>query len=127
AAMAQRPAQIGARPVENRHEIVADDLDAAVGEITHRNLVIGDVLAPVALLLFHVFGNRQTFHHVPGEPRGRAVLPDAYLLVALSYFFLRPHYPVRDMMKRTDHADSAGLGNIINAGEVLGAEPTPSL
>ena len=46
--MGDAPGEVGARPVEHGHEIVADGRDAGGGEVLQRGAVVGEMPAPVA-------------------------------------------------------------------------------
>ena len=65
AAMRLRRAQFRARPVEDRHEVVADHLDPLRGERLKAALVGIEMRPDRAGLCLDRLGNRQAFHHVP--------------------------------------------------------------
>jgi hypothetical protein len=127
AAIGHGPAQIGARPIENGHEIIADHLHAAIGEITHGNLVVGDVLAPVALLLLDVLADRQALHHIPGQARWRAIFARGNLGIAPVDLFPGPHHPIGNMVQGTDDTFGTDLSDVVYAAKVLRPEPPPGL
>ena len=85
------------------------------------------MLAPIALLLLDVLADREAFYDIPGEAGGSSVLAGGDLGMAPGDLFLGPHHAIRDVMQGADDANGARLGYIVNAGEVLGAEPTPGL
>ena len=57
----------GSRPVQQRHEIVADSFDATGGQIAHGLAVIFKQRFKIAVAAFNRFMDRQTFHHLPGQ------------------------------------------------------------
>ena len=72
---AQRPAaarlhgvQLGPGPVEDRHEVVADDGHAAGGEVAQRLAVVLEQRLQVTLAELDRLGHRQALHHAPGSP-----------------------------------------------------------
>ena len=69
AAMRHRIVEIGARPVGDRHEIVADGLHACRGDGPDGWFVIGDQLAEAAGARLDVLMNDDAFDDVPGEAR----------------------------------------------------------
>jgi hypothetical protein len=62
--------QIGAGPIQDRHEIVADGLKALVGEVAQRLLVGLVMLGDRPGLGLDGLRHRHAFHHVPGESGG---------------------------------------------------------
>ena len=125
-AVRQFPFEIGAAPVHDRHEIVADDLDAGRG---HRlkardpGLDRARRLAPEPL---DVIGDRNQFHHRPGQRRaaGLAVLDQ---VLALLDGGARPGFADRHLMQRRHHIGRAGLADIVERYGIIGPVPPPSL
>ena len=68
AAIRQPPRQIGAGPVKDGHEVVAQHLDPAGREIAQAFLPCRDIDADITALAFDVFGNGQALDHFPFQP-----------------------------------------------------------
>src|SRR3954467_4979077 len=125
-AVRQFPFQIGAAPVHDRHEIVADDLDARRGdrfEAGDPGLDRTRSLAPEPL---DVVGHRNRFHHRPGQRRttGLAVLDQ---VLALLDSRSRPGFADRHLMQRRHNIGGAGLADIVERYGIIGPVPPPSL
>ena len=120
-AVRQRIGQIGARPVEDRHEVVADGVDAAGREVAQRLLIVGDMPPPIAAVGFDLFMYRHALHHRPHQPFFRQQrLPRADLVD-------RPDFAVRNMVQRRDHPGRPGLTHVIQRDRIVRAIPTPCL
>lgn len=115
------PAQVGARPIEHRHEIVADGADAGRCQAAQRFLPVGNVLAPRAGLRLDAFRHRDAFDDLPLE----AAVAD--LLLPLLDLLDRPDVTGRDMMQRTDDTVRAGLRRVPNAYPIHRSEPAPRM
>ena len=63
-AIRKDPGEICPRPVE-RHEIVADDLDPARGEMAQALRVVGQIALGIARRLLDVLVHGHAFHHRP--------------------------------------------------------------
>ncbi|MNG00994.1 hypothetical protein D3C84_839530 [compost metagenome] len=59
--------QVGTGPVQHRHKVVADDIDAAARQVAHALLVVGDVLVAPSTAALDVFVHRNAFHHRPAQ------------------------------------------------------------
>ena len=121
------PGEVGARPVEHRHEVVADDLDSRVRQVAQAHPVVLDVLAPGTLLLLHVLRYRQAFDHLPADPRRRAVLPPRDLALAPGDLFGGPDIAGRHVVEGRDHPLDACLQHVVDRHEILRPEPAPGL
>ena len=128
---AQRPAaarlhrvQLGAGPVEDRHEVVADDGHAAGGEVAQRLTVIVEERLQIALAELDRLGHRQALHHTPAQPK-RGVALDQRL--APLDLVRRPDHAIRDLVQRRDDAGGPGLPRIGELDHIVGAEPAPGL
>ncbi len=121
------PRQIGTGPVEHRHEVVADYPDPCRGQVSQAGRVGVDMRAPVAPLLLYVLGNRQAFHHVPGQPGWGAIAHCGDLALALSDFLGGPDRAGRHVMQGRNDAFDPRLQNIVDGHQILGPEPPPSL
>ena len=127
AAMVDAVGEVRARPVENRHEIVADRFQAAFGQVGEALFVVGDVAAPVALLLLDVFRNGQAFDHLPGQAGWTAVLHPADLVLTLADILRGPDCAGRDVVEGADDTFDAGLAHVVDGSEIAGSEPPPGL
>ena len=127
AAIRQRPGKLGARPVEHRHEIVADGPDAGPRQVFEAAAIVDDMRPPLAGLRLDRLGDRQALDDVPGEMRHRAVGMEGHLALALLDLLRRPHRAGRDVMQRRDDAFDAGLPGIGQRHLVDRAEPAPGL
>ena len=124
AATRQGRAEIGARPVEHRHEVVADGGDAAGGEIAQRLAVIVEEWLEVALAELDRLGHGQALHDAPAQAE-RGVGFDQRL--SPLDLLLRPDDAVGDLVQRGDDAACPGLPCIGEPDHIVRAEPTPSL
>ena len=124
AAARQRRAEIGAGPVEDRHEVVADGGDAAGGEIAQRLAVIVEERLEVALAELDRLGHRQALHHAPAQAERCVALDQRLSPLDL---LLGPDHAVGDLVQRRDDAGRPGLPRIGEPDHVVRAEPTPSL
>lgn len=113
--------QIGARPVKDRHKVVAHGIDTAGRQITQRLLIVGNVACSIAALGFNILMHRDTFHHRPDQPLLRQQRLTRLDLVD------RPHLPVGNMVQRRHHAAGACLTHIIQRNRVIRPVPTPRL
>ena len=95
--------QIGAGPVGDRHEIVADRRDAGSGDGADRRLVVVDQLAEAAGTGLDVLVHDDALDDRPFEPAGLD------FGLALQDLVKRPGAAVIEMVKRGDHAGRAGL------------------
>ena len=120
-ALARRPAQVGAGPVQHRHEVVADRADAAVRQPAQRFLPIGDMGAPVAGLGLDVLADGDAFDHLPFQPAG------AHLVLALADALDRPGGARGHMMQGGDDALHPGLHRVLHAYLVHRTEPAPGV
>jgi len=127
AALLRRCGEIGSRPVENGHEIVAHGVYAAGGEIAQALGIALQIAAPVAGLRLDGFGDRQALDHLPGEPRRRAVGMRRDLALALLDIVDRPDRAGRHMMERRDDPLGAGLTRVGDRHLVERSEPAPCL
>ena len=125
-AVRQFPFEIGAAPIDHGHEIVTDDLDAGGGdrlEARDPGLDRARCLGPEPL---DVIGDRNRFHHRPGQLRTSklAVLDD---VLALLDARSRPGLADRNLMQRGDHVRCAGLADIVERNRIVRPVPPPSL
>ena len=113
---AQRPAaarlhrvQLGPGPVEDRHEIVADDGHAAGGEIAQRLAIILEQRLEVALAKLDRLGHRQAFHHAPAQSKRLVALDQSLAPLDL---VSRPNHAIGDLVQRRDDSGRPGLPRI---------------
>ena len=109
--------QIGADPVEHRHEVIGNHFHAAFPEIAQRNLVVLNILVTTSGTDLDILVHRQALHNIPDEP-GRL----DHLLVSHDLFHA-PHFAVGDMMQRTDNALCPRLTHIFQRNRVFRTVP----
>ena len=126
-AVGQPPMQLRPGPVEHRHEVVADDLDARGREVFKAGLVALDVCAPVAPLLLDVLRHRQALDNVPSQAGRMAVLHVADRLLPFGDFAGRPDFARGNMVQGAHDTLDAGLHHIVNGYMVGRPEPSPRL
>ena len=127
AAVRDAPGEVGARPVEHRHEVVAQHRDPGVREVAQALAVGGEMLPPGALLLLDVLGDRQALDHLPGDAGGRAVLARRDLALAPRDLAGGPDGAGRDVVEGRDDAFDPGLEHVVDRDEILRPEPPPRL
>ena len=113
--------ELRAGPVEGRHEVIAEYIEAAAADINQRLLVFFDILLKLAGLRFDRFVNDQTFDDRPAEAgRFDFVFPFQDLVDL-------PHFTHGNMMKGGDDAGSARLPDVGKGDRIIGAIPAPGL
>ena len=120
--------EIGAGPVEHRHEVVADDLDAGVGEVARgsagRNRNVR-ATSPFCFLMSSETGRLSTTSQA--RPEGVPSLRRGDLALAIRDLLGGPDGAVRDVVERRDHALDPGLEHVVDRDAILRAEPAPCL
>ncbi len=106
-AIRQRPGEVGSRPVQHRHEVVADGINAAGSQIAYRLLIIGDIAKVVTTLGFNRLMDRDALYHRPDQTFFRQQCLTRFNLLN------RPYLAVRDMVQRRHNAGRARLTRII--------------
>ncbi len=124
-ARVQRPVEVRAGPVQDRHEIVADDLYAGRGEVAEALLPGGDMAAPIPALALDVLGHRQALDHGPVEAGGRVVCTGDQALPC-GDLLRRPDRAGRQVVQRGDDACCTGLPHVIDRHRVGWSEPAPA-
>ena len=112
--------QVGAGPVQHRHEVIGHAENPAGGQVAQRLLVILDVAQVLARSGFDMLVHRNAFHHTPDEARfgnQRLAGPD---------LFHGPHFAVGDMVQGVDNVGHAGLADKVEGYRVLRAVPAPA-
>ena len=104
--------QFRAHPVEDGHEVVADDLHTGCAEIADGLLVIFDQRVSFRRAEFDLFVHRHAFDHFHGEPRAVDLLP------LCENVFRLPHLADRHMVEGGD--DTAHLGDLSDVFECYG-------
>jgi hypothetical protein len=116
--------ELGARPIEHRHEIVADRRDPAAAEI-HQRLAIGvEQAVEIAFADLDGLVHGQAFDDAPAEPK-RGIRLD--LGLARRDLLDAPHLAIRDVVKRRDDAARTGLADMPELDQVVRTEPSPRL
>ena len=101
-AVADLVEQVGAGPVEDGHEVVADDLHTELAQVAHGGLVILDVLVTGGLADLDVVMNVDGFHNIHIEAVGLQLLLNLRDLVHF------PNFAGHLVMQRPDNAGYAG-------------------
>ena len=110
--------EVGSHPVEHRHEVVGDDMDAAFGEVAEGYLVILDILKVSAAPALDVLVNGKALDHAPGET---GILDH---LLAFHDLIDRPYLSIGDVVEGADDAGGSGLKDV---GQLYGVfRPVPS-
>ena len=113
--------QVRARPVQYRHEVIGNHVDAARAEVAQALFVVVDVALEVAFLRFDMFVDGHAFHTAPAKAGG------FHLIFAFHDFLNRPYFPVGNMVKGGDDARASGLADIHQTDRVLGPVPAEGL
>ena len=121
------PGEIGARPVQDGHEVVTDHLNSGIGDMRETLFPVLNVGTPVALLLFNVLRHRQTFNDLPLKSGGRAVAHVSNRFLPRGDLLGTPDLARRNMMKRRNHALHARLKHVVDRDMILRSEPAPGL
>ena len=111
--------QVGARPVEHGHEIIADALDALGSEIAHRLLIYLNLMVAVGTAIFDGLHHGQAFHHAPSH----SVLLD--ILPKVADFFACPHFAERYVVQGCHYALHSDLLQHGKGDLVVLAKPSP--
>mmetsp|Transcript_46660 Transcript_46660/g.151468 ORF Transcript_46660/g.151468 Transcript_46660/m.151468 type:complete len:325 (-) Transcript_46660:23-997(-) len=114
--------EVGAGPVDDGHEVVAEEADAAPAEVGDRGLVLVDEGGPLwlaALLDRLVHGD--ALRHGPRQP---AAFDERFACLDR---IDRPHVANRDVVQRGDDAGGAGLLDVLQRDGVVRAVPAPRL
>ena len=107
-----------AGPVEHRHEIVADDLDAALAQVADRLLIIGNQLVAAGLAQLDVFMDGHRFDHVQRKTMR------FHLGLQRQNLVQRPHLAHRHVIDGRDDAVHAGnLADVLQGNRIAVAEP----
>ena len=115
-----RMLQVGTRPVEHGHEIVAHRLDACLAQIGQAHDVILYQAVAVRAAVLDALAHRQAFHHRPTQAGRRDVIAH------LHHGLVRPDFPVRDVMQSRHDAFHANLAQHGQRNLVFFPEPSPS-
>ena len=121
AAGGEPPIQLGARPVGDGHEVVAEGLHPRGGHGADGALVVLDALTEGAGAGLDLLRNGDALHHRPAEASGLD------LPLALRHLLFRPGLPLVEVVQRGHHAGRAGLPHVLQGHRVVGAEPAPGL
>mmetsp|Transcript_24131 Transcript_24131/g.61694 ORF Transcript_24131/g.61694 Transcript_24131/m.61694 type:complete len:250 (+) Transcript_24131:811-1560(+) len=113
--------EVGARPIDNRHEVVAEDVEAASAEIAHRLLVSLDVLVAVASTLFDSFMHGHALDDAPAQAL-RFDLGNSCLDLAH-----RPDLTDWDVVQRRDDAGCTSLLDVLQSHWIVWSVPAPGL
>ncbi len=111
--------EVGAGPVGDRHEIVAQRLDAGGGDRPDRLLVVLDIVLVAARPRFHILMHDDAFDHIPGQARSLD------FRLAPGDLVRRPGTAVIQVMERADDARSACLAHMRQRHHVVRTEPAP--
>ena len=111
--------QVRAGPVQHRHEVVADAVDALGGEVPQRLLVHFDLLVPVGTAVFDGLHDGERLHDAPAH----AVALD--ILAQVADLLPRPHLSQRDVVQGGHDALHADLPQHRQRDLVFLTEPSP--
>ena len=111
--------QFCASPVQHRHEIIADSMNAALTQISQTHLVILDELVAFRSTILDGFTYRQTLHHRPSQTGSF----DIILHVHDSLY--RPYFTILDVMQSSNNTFHANLTQHLQSNLVVLTEPTP--
>ncbi len=116
-----RPGKVGARPVDDRHEVVADGGDAVAAERGQQFLPGVNVVPPIGAARLDGIGHRDALDHRPAQPRRfdhRLALGDRRVA---------PRRAAGDLVQRRHDSGRTGLGDVSERDRVLGPVPSPGL
>jgi len=122
----QCPIEIGAGPVDDRHEVVADDMDASGGDGLKAGDPRLDRPAGATAEPLDVVGDRDAFDDAPGQ-RAAAGGRGVDQRFACGDIGAGPGFAGRDVMQRMDHIAGAGLPDVVEADRIVGSKPPPRL
>ena len=111
--------QVGACPVEHRHEVVADAVDAFSREVTQALLIHLNLMVTVRTAILDSLHHRQTLHHAPAHA---ITLNICFQIVDL---LTCPHLTKRYVVQSSHDALHANLFQLGKGDFVLLAKPTP--
>ncbi|KXB48998.1 hypothetical protein HMPREF1870_00227 [Bacteroidales bacterium KA00344] len=111
--------EVGPGPVEYRHEVVADGVDAFCGEVAHAFLVDLDLSVTVGTGKLDGLGDGQRLHDAPAKAE---TLNIAFQVV---YFLSRPHLTERNIVQSRNDALYAYLFEHGKRDFVVLAKPSP--
>ena len=111
--------EVGSRPVNHRHEVVANGRDSRAPQIGERVFPCGDVLRRVGVTELDRRFHRDRLAHCPVESRR----PDD--IHARLNVLGPPHATVVEMMQSGDDTGGTGLLHVVQGDAVLFAEPAP--
>ena len=115
----QLPAQVGAGPVDDRHEVVANDLYASLYDGRQRVFPGVRELPKRTALQLNGIVNGNTFDHRPSQSRRLD------LRLALEHFVERPGFPAVEMMQCRNNSGCSRLPDMVERNWVLRAKPPP--
>ena len=118
-AATRRIAQVGPRPVDHRHEVIADDLEPLRGKVAHGLDPAGDMSRRTAVAKLDGGMHRDAFHHRPAQPG----ILDEFL--AGGDIVRPPDLARRHGMQRRDDAIRAGLPDVGTCHRIIRSEPSP--
>ena len=102
--------QVGTGPVEDRHEVVADDLHAELGQVADALLVVLDQAVPSGLADLDVVMDVDRFHHIAVEAVGVELVHDLLDLVFFPNF--TGHFVVQSPNNAGDTGDLLDVGQL---------------
>ena len=101
-AVRQGLGQFGAGPVEHRHEVVADDVDAGLGQVLQRKDVVLDIAVARRQTQFDIFVDIDAFDGFQSEPGG------LHLSFEGEYLVQRPDFADRHVEQSADDVVQSG-------------------
>ena len=112
--------EVGARPVEHGHEVIADALDALGCEVAHRLLIYLNLMVAVGPSILDGLHHGQALHHAPSH----SVLFD--ILSEVANLLAAPHFAERHVVQGGNYALHSDLLQHGKSDFVVLAEPSPS-
>ena len=111
--------QIGTCPVQNRHEVVTDALDAFLTQVAETLLVNLNLMITVRTTIFQGFNNRQRLYHTPFHTIRLNVLLEFMNLLAC------PNLAQRNIVQCGNNALNTNLLQLCKCNLIFLAKPAP--
>ena len=117
----ETPLQVGSRPVDDRHEVVADDFDARFGDGGERIFPGTDEVRVGARPKFDGIVDGNALHDRPVEASR------ANLISSLADFVEGPGLAAIEMVQGRDDSGGSGLLDVLERNRIGRPKPSPSL
>ena len=120
-AVRHRVGEVGAGPVQHRHEVVRHDADAACPEVSDALFIILDVRLEIAFARLDMLVHGHALHDAPPQPGG------FYRRFSSLDFLDGPHLAVGDVVQGGHDTGRSRLADVLQADGVVGPVPAPCL